>query len=117
MADLEELTRPLLDSLAVVQQHHRAVGGDESAIGILGEIGVPRSVEQIDLFAEIFELQDAGSDRDAALLLHLHPVAGRMTRRAASFDAARQMNGATVQEKLLGESSLPRVRMADNCKG
>src|SRR2546423_10108361 len=38
LADGEELPRPLLDALAVVEQHDGAVRRDEHAVGVLREI-------------------------------------------------------------------------------
>src|SRR3712207_7781186 len=42
----------------------RAVGRDECAIGILGEVLVARRVEQVDLEPLVLELHDAGCHRD-----------------------------------------------------
>lgn len=55
-ADVEELTRPFLDALAIVEQHHGAIGRDERAVGVLAEVLVPRGVEEVDLIAEVLEL-------------------------------------------------------------
>jgi hypothetical protein len=43
VAHLEQLPRALLDAAAVVEQHHRRVGGDERAVGVLAEVGVARA--------------------------------------------------------------------------
>ena len=48
LADGEQLPRALLDALAIVEQHHGAVGGDERAVGVLAEVLVAGRVEQVD---------------------------------------------------------------------
>src|SRR5690606_7176761 len=63
------------------------------------------------------ELQDGRGDRDATLLLHLHPVAGRVPLSTTRLHASRQMDRSTVKQQLLGEGGLPRVRVADYGKG
>ena len=117
LADVEQLPRPLLDALAVVEQHDRAVGGDQRAVGVLGEVLVAGRVEQVDVIAVVLELHDARRDRDAALLLELHPVGGRVARCPARLDRPRQVDGAAVQQELLRQRRLAGVRMADDRKG
>ncbi len=43
-ADLEQLAGSLLDTPAVVEQHHRAVGRHQGAVGVLGEVLVARRI-------------------------------------------------------------------------
>ena len=117
LADVEELARPILDALAVVEQHHRAVGGDERAVRVLGEVLVPRGVEQVDVVAVVLELHHARRDRDAALLLELHPVRRGMPRRTARLDRAGKMDRSAVKQQLFGEGRLARVGMADDREG
>jgi hypothetical protein len=47
-AYLEQLAGLFLDSLAVVQKHHGAIRRHQGAVGVLGEVLVARSVEQVD---------------------------------------------------------------------
>ncbi len=47
-ADREELFRLRLDAFGGVDQHHRAVGREQRAIGVFAEILVTRRVEQIE---------------------------------------------------------------------
>ena len=47
-------------------------------------------------------------------LLDLHPVAGRVARGAARLDGAGEMDGAAVEEELLGERGLAGVRVRDD---
>jgi hypothetical protein len=117
LADFEELPRPLLHALAVVEQHHRAVGGDEGAVGVLREVLVPRRVEEIDLVAEVLELHDARRDGDPALLLELHPVRRRVPFGTPRLHRAREMDRPAVEKELLREGRLPRVGVADDGEG
>jgi hypothetical protein len=114
LAHFEQLPGALLDALAIVEEHHGAVGGDQGAVGVLGEILVAGRVEQVDLVPLVFELHHARRDRDAALLLELHPVRGRMPLGPARFHRPGQMDRASVQEELLRERRLARVRVADD---
>ena len=114
LAHREQLPRPLLDALAVVQEHHRAVGGDQDAIRVLREVLVSRRVEQVDLVALVLELHHARRHRDAALLLHLHPVGRGVPLLAPRLHRPGKVDRATVQQQLLGEGRLSGVRMADD---
>ena len=113
-ADLEQLTRPLFHPSAVVEQHDRAVGGDERAVRVLGEILVARRIEQVDLVAVVLELHDARRDRDTALLLELHPVARRVPLRPACLDGAGEVNGPAVEKELFGQRGFPGIRVTDD---
>ena len=77
----------------------------------------PGRVEQVDRVALVVELQHGGGDRDAALLLQLHPVAGGVAAGAARLDAAGEVDGAAVEQQLLGERRLARVGMGDDGEG
>ena len=114
LADGEELPGALLDALPVVEQHDGAVGGDEGAVGVLGEVLVARGVEQVDAIAVVVEGHHAAGDGDAALALELHPVAGDVAGRPAGLHAAGQVDGAAVQEELLRQGGLAGVGMADD---
>jgi hypothetical protein len=88
-AHLEQLDRLRFDALGAVDQHQRSVGRDQRAEGVLAEVLVARRVEQVDAVALILELQRRARDRDAALLLELHPVRRRVRAAAARLDRAR----------------------------
>ena len=77
--DLKELDRLRLDALDAVDEHDGRVRGGEGPVGVLAEVVVAGRVEQVHATARVLELQDAGGDRDAALALDLHPVAGGLT--------------------------------------
>ena len=115
-ANREQLPCPILDATTIVEQHHRAVGCNQCAIRVLGEVLVARRVEQVDLIAVVLELHDARRDGNAALLLQLHPIRSRMPRRTARLDRPSQVDGAAVQQQLFRERRLTGVRMADDGK-
>ena len=115
-ADLEELAGLGLDSLGAVDQHHRGIGGSERPVGVFGEVLVARRVEQVDAEAAVLELQHRARHRDPALPLQLHPVGGDMPLGAARLHRSGEVDGAAVEEQLLGERRLPGVRMGDDRK-
>ena len=87
-ADLEQLEGLRLDALGGVEHHHRGVDGGEHPVGVLGEVAVAGGVEQVDDAVAVGELQHGRGDRDAALLLELHPVRGGRAALAAGLDRA-----------------------------
>ena len=109
-ADLEQLARARLDALGGVDHHHRRIDRGQGAVGVLAEILVARRVQEIEHRAAILEMHHRGGDRDAALLLDLHPVRARPPGIAARLDGARDMDGAAEQQQLLGRASSCRRR-------
>ena len=116
-ADLEQLAGLRLDALGGVEHHHRRVDRGQRAVGVLAEVLVARRVEQVEGAAVILEGHHRGGDRDAALLLDLHPVRARAPGVAARLDRARQLDGAAEQQQLLGQRGLARVRVGDDGEG
>jgi hypothetical protein len=57
LADVEQLHRLRLEALGGVEQHHGAVDGRQHPVGVLGEVGVARGVEQVDDRVAVGELQ------------------------------------------------------------
>ena len=77
-ADLEQLDGLCLDALGTVDHHDCGVGRHEGAVGVLREVLVTRGVQDVDAGTVVGELQHRRRDRDAALLLDVHPVRDRM---------------------------------------
>ena len=113
-AHFEQLDRLLLHALGGVDHHHRGVDRGEHAIGVLGKVLVARRVEQVDRVPGVLELHHRARDRDAALLLDLHPVGRRVARALARLDGAGQLDRAAVQQQLLGQRRLAGVRVRDD---
>ena len=116
-ADLEQLDGLRLDPLHAVDQHDGGVGGGQRAVGVLGEVVVAGGVQQVHAPAGVFELQHAAGHRDAALALDVHPVAGDGAAAALALDRAGQVQGAAVEQELLGERGLARVGVRDDGEG
>ena len=116
-ADLEQLDRLRLDALGAVDEHHRAVGRGQGAVGVLAEVVVAGGVEQVELEVAIGELHHAGRDRDAALAFERHPVAGRVALGAPLLDRAGEADRAAVEQQLLGQRRLAGVRVGDDGEG
>ena len=113
-ADVEQLERLRLEALRRVQQHHGGVDGGQHAVGVLGEVAVARGVEQVDHVVAVGELQHRGGDRDAARLLHLHPVGRDPLAARLAVHRARGVDRRGVQGERLGERRLARVGVADH---
>ena len=114
-AHVEQLEGLGLDALGRVEHHHGGVGRRQHAVGVLGEVTVAGRVEQVDDRVAVGELHHRRGDRDAPLLLELHPVRSGGATTAAGFDGAGLgREGAAVQEELLGEGGLARVGVADD---
>ena len=116
-AHLEELAGLGLDALGRVDHHQHGVHGGEDPVGVLGEVLVPRGVEEVHRIARVVELQDGRADRDAALALQLHPVRGGRPLVFPVLDGAGQVDRVPVEQKLLGQGRLAGVRMRDDREG
>ena len=115
-ADLEQLAGARLDALGGVDHHHRRIDGGQGTVGVLGEVFMARRVEQVEDRAAILEMHHRGGDRDAALLLDLHPVRACPPRLAARLHGARDMDGAAEQQQLFRQRRLAGVGMRDDRK-
>src|SRR5690606_28084348 len=62
-----------------VDRKDRAIEHAEGSLDLGGEVDVPRRVDQVDLATFPFEVRGGRADRNAALLLLLHEVHGRLT--------------------------------------
>ena len=113
-ADREEFFRLRLDAFGRVDQHHRAVGGEQRAIGIFAEILVAGRVEQVERVAAVRELQHGRGDRDSTLALELHPVRRRLTRTAPRGHLAGRRDRSAVKQQLLRKRRLAGVGVRDN---
>ena len=115
--DLEQLARLRLDALRGVDHHHGGIDRGQRAIGIFGEVFVPRRVEQVEGDSITLEGHHRARHRDPALLLDLHPVRTRASRLAARLDFAGEVDRAALQQEFLGQRRLARVGMRDDREG
>ena len=115
-ANFKQFARLALDAFARVNDHDRRVHCRQHAVGILGEIFVAGRVEQVHAVAAILELQHGRTDRDAALALQFHPVGRGGALVLVRGDGTGQLHGAAVEQELLGQRRLARVRMRNDRK-
>ena len=115
-ADLEQLPGLGFHTLGTVDDHDGAVGGHQGTVGVLGEVLVAGSVQNVDAEAAVLELHDGGGDGDAALLLNLHPVGGGGPGTLA-LDLAGLGNGAAVEQEFFRQGRFTGVGVGDDCKG
>ena len=115
-ANLEELDRLALHTLAGVDDHHGGVRSHQRAVRILREILVTRRVQYVDAVIVVVELQNRRGHTDASLLLDLHPVRHRVPGRLASLHRSRQVDRAAVQQELLRQSRLTGIGVRDDRK-
>ena len=116
-ADLEQLDGLRLNALRRVNQHDGCVRRNQHAVGVLREVLMARCVQNVDAEAVKLKLHCGGCDRDAALLLDVHPVGRGVLIAFARLDAARRADCAAVQQQLFGQRGFARVRVRDDGKG
>ncbi len=121
-AHLEQLERLRFQTLGRVDQHHGRVDRGQYPVGVLGEVGVARGVEQVDHaggagLGDVRELQRRRRDRDAARLLHLHPVRDGGAAPCLAVDGAGLGDGLGVQHQGLGQRGFACVGMTDDGEG
>ena len=113
-ADAEELLGLGLDALGAVDHHDRGVGGHEGAVRVLGEVLVAGGIENVHAAAAIGELEHRGGDGNTALLLDVHPVGDRMAGVLLALDRTGGLDGAGVEQELLGKGGLAGVGVRDD---
>ena len=96
-----------LDARDPVEDGNRAVKHTQGALHLDGEVDVAGRVDDVDRVALPLARRGCGSDRDAALLLLLHPV----HRGCAFVDLTDLVVDAGVEEDALGGRGLARVDM------
>ena len=116
-ADLKQLPGLGLYAFCRVDDHDGGVGGHEGTVGILGEVLVTGGVKDVDAVAVIAELEHGGRDGNTTLLLDLHPVGDGGAAVFLALDHAGLGDGASVQQKFLGEGGFTGIRVRDNGKG
>ena len=113
----QQLDRPRLDPLRAVDHHEGRVHGGEGTVGVLGEVLVPRRIEQIHDGVPVGELHHGGGHGDPALLLQRHPVRGGMAIGLPGLNRARQADRPPEQQKLFRDRRFTGVGVGNNRKG
>ena len=73
-------------------------------------------IQNVNALVAVAELQNRRRDRNTALLFNFHPVGDRMTAVLFALHHTGFLNGAAVQQKLLGDGGLAGVRVRNNRK-
>ena len=113
----EQPPRLRLDAVGRVDHHQRRVDRGQHAVGVFGEVLVAGRVEQVDDAVAVLHLHHRRGDRDAALLLDLHPVGGGVARGLARLHRAGDLDRAGEQQQLLGQRGLARVGVGNDGEG
>ena len=71
-------------------------------------------IEQVDRVAGVVELQHGGGNRDAPLLLQLHPVGGHLALLALGLHSAGLLDRTAVKQQLFGEGGFTRIRVGND---
>jgi len=111
VADLKKFSSLAFDALGCIDDHDDGVHGGQDPVGVLRKILVAGGIEQVDLVAVILELKGRRTDGDTPLPFQLHPVGGGRPLVFAGGDRAGELDGAAVQQELLGHRRLPGVRV------
>ena len=113
-AHLEQLAGLRLEALRGVLEHHRVIGGRQGAVGVLRKVLVAGGVQQVDRAAAVVELQHRGGDRDAPLLLQLHPVGGDLALLPLGLHRPSLLDRTAVEQQLFGEGGLAGVGVGND---
>ena len=116
-ADLDQPARLRLDAVGRVDHHQRRVDRGQHAVGVFREVLVAGRVEQVDDAVAVFHLHHRRGDRDAALLLDLHPVGGGVARGLARLHRAGDLDRAGEQQQLFGQRGLAGVGVGNDGEG
>ena len=91
--DFHQLAGTILYAFRGVDNHQTTVDRCQRTIGILGEVFVPRGVQQVHQAVTVWELHYRRGNRDTTLLFHLHPVGFRMLAGTTAFYRTGGLNG------------------------
>ena len=116
-ADLHQLARLRLDALGAVDDDDDRIDGRQRAEGVLGEVFVARSVENVDLRALVFEAHHGRGDRDSALAFDLHEVRSGALLDLVALDGPGDVDGAAEEEQFFGKGGFTRVGVGDDREG
>ena len=91
-ANLDQAACLRLHAVGSVNHHQRRVHRGQHAVGVLREVLVTGSVEQVDDVVTVHHLHDRGRHGNAALFLDFHPVRGGVAGRLARFHRAGDLD-------------------------
>ena len=98
-----------LDALDRADHEHGQVGDGQGGGRLLGEVGVTRGVDDVDLVALPLDGRQGGRDREAALVL----LGFEIGDGGGVLDPARAADGAGEMQQRLGQGGLAGPAVAD----
>ena len=113
-AYLHQLPCLCLHTFGAIDNDNGRVNGGQRAEGVFGKVLVPRRVEDVDFIIQIVEFHDRCGDRDATLLLYVHPVARGRLAYLVALDGSRHLYLPAEKQELFGQSGLSCVGVADD---
>ena len=93
----------------MVDDDDDTINSGEGAVGVFGKVLVTRGVEDVDFVVLLVEAHDAGCHGDTTLTLYLHEVTGGALLDLVTLDGSSYVDGASVEEELLGEGCFTRI--------
>ena len=114
-ADPEELPCLRFHALCRVDDHHRGIRRHQGPVGVLGEVLMPRGVQDVDAAAVVLELHHGRRNRNTPLLLDFHPVR-RSRPRPLALDLSRLGDGSAVEQEFFRQGGFACVGMGDDRK-
>mmetsp|Transcript_14771 Transcript_14771/g.60012 ORF Transcript_14771/g.60012 Transcript_14771/m.60012 type:complete len:206 (-) Transcript_14771:47-664(-) len=74
-----------------------------------------RCIQNVDMMILVVEREHSGSDRDASLLFHFHPIRPRqLMPSSSSTNRTGLLDGTSIQEQFFGKSRLPSIRVGND---
>ena len=115
-ANLHQLNGSVFDALGTVDYHQRRIDCGKNAVGVFRKILVAWGVEKIDDAVHGRKLHDRRGDRDAALLLHRHPVGCRVLVCLFALNRSSYLNEIAKQNELFGYCGFTSIGVRDDGK-
>ena len=115
-ANLHQLNGSFFDALGAVDYHQRRIDCGKDAVCVFRKVLVTRGIEKIDDAVHVRKLHDRRGDRDAALLLHRHPVGCRVLVCLFALNRSSYLNEIAKQNELFGYCGFTSIGVRDDGK-
>ena len=116
-ADFHQFFRLLFHPLSAVHNKNGAVYGGKGPIGILHEVLMPRSIQNIYDLSPVLEGHYRCPNGYAPLLLNLHKVGSGAPLNLVGLHRPGHMDSPAEEKELLRQGGLPRVGMTNDPEG
>ena len=122
-AHLHQFAGLCLHTLGRIHHDDGRIHGGEGTVGILAEVLVTWSIEDIHLVRfsglsiwQVIELHHGCGNRDTTLFLDIHPVGSSSFTNLIIFNGTSHLNLSTEEQELLGQSCLTGIRVRNDGK-